>query len=117
MHHALILTSRIVAGVVAAVAFYFAFFLYEEEEGQWQSRIELLWFSIDDRAKQINSTSTALLNTIGQLLINALTRIFGSKVFSVRAFAMSTWLSILGGTLRHHQAQALLSSQEYCLLL
>jgi hypothetical protein len=51
MHHALILVSRVVAGIVGGVAFYFALFLYEDEEGLWQNRIEKLWASVYDRAK------------------------------------------------------------------
>ena len=39
MQHALVLASRILAALLAA-AFYFAFFLYEDEEGVWQNRIE-----------------------------------------------------------------------------
>ncbi len=48
MHHALILASRIPAGIIAAVAFYFAFFLYEDEEGVWQNRIEQPWVQVHE---------------------------------------------------------------------
>ena len=41
MHHALMLASRILAGILPGIAFYFAFFLYEDEEGIWQNRLRL----------------------------------------------------------------------------
>jgi hypothetical protein len=99
MHHALILASRIGAGVVAAMAFYFAFFLYENEEGIWQNRIENLWASVYDRAKITDSTSTALFNKIGEMLRNLFVRIYGKKMLSIQAVAVSTDLSLGGAIL------------------
>src|ERR1700679_4080930 len=96
MHHALVLASRIVAGVVASMAFYFAFFLYEDEEGVWQNRIENLWISVYDRARITDSTSTALFNKIGDTLGGWFNRLFGEKLFSPRAVCTSVNLS-LGG--------------------
>ena len=96
MHHALILGSRILAGAVATIAFYFAFFLYENEEGVWQNRIENLWASVYDRAKITDSTSTALFNQIGDVLRRALNRIYGGKMFSMQTISVSTNLSYSG---------------------
>jgi hypothetical protein len=100
MHHALILTSRIVAGIVAAVAFYFAFFLYENEEGVWQNRIENLWATIDDRSKVTQSTSVALFNKISETLDNVFDRLFGKRLLSFHALAVSVNLSIVGALLK-----------------
>jgi hypothetical protein len=96
MHHALDLASRIMAGIVAAVAFYFAFFLFEDEEGVWQNRIENLWASIHDRARVTDTTSTALLNKLGDLFRRLFKSIYGEKLLSLRAIAVSTDLSIAG---------------------
>jgi hypothetical protein len=98
MHHALILASRVLAGIVAAIAFYFAFFLYEDEEGAWQNRIENLWSAVYDRAKVTDSTSTALFNKIGDFLRTLFNRAFGKRLLSFRAIAVSLNLS-LGGAL------------------
>ena len=51
MHHALIIVSRVVAGLVGALAFYLAFFLYEDEDGVWQNRVDNLWRSVYRRAQ------------------------------------------------------------------
>jgi hypothetical protein len=93
MHHALILASRIVAGVVAGIAFYFALFLYEDEEGIWQNRIENLWASVYDRAKVTDRTSTALINKIAQILKNCFSWLFGDKLVSFQAISTSINLS------------------------
>ncbi len=39
--------GRVLAGMVAAMAFYLAFFLYEDEEGKWQNRLENVWIAVD----------------------------------------------------------------------
>jgi hypothetical protein len=101
MYHALILASRIVAGVVAAVAFYFAFFLYETEEGVWQNRLENLWMSVYDRAKTVSSTSIALFNKIAEILERVFSRMFGHRLLSLHAFVVSVNLSIVGFALRN----------------
>jgi hypothetical protein len=101
MNHALILVSRIVAGVVAALAFYFAFFLYEDEEGVWQNRIENLWAAVYDRAKITDSTSTALFNKIGETLDKVFNRLFGRRLISFHALAVSVNMSLAGSALQN----------------
>ncbi len=66
IHYALFVVSRITAGLLAALAFYFAFFLHEDEEGVWQNRIENLWMAVYDRAKVTDSTTTALFNKVSE---------------------------------------------------
>jgi hypothetical protein len=109
MYHALIVASRVVAGIVGAVAFYLAFFLYEDEEGVWQNRIENLWIAVHERARVTNSTSIALLNKTGEFFNKVVKRIFGERSFSIRAIAASisfanvgVFLRFLYVTLRHH---------------
>jgi hypothetical protein len=50
MHHALMIVSRVLAGLVAAMAFYLSFFLYPNEEGIWANRIDDLWVSVHNCA-------------------------------------------------------------------
>jgi hypothetical protein len=96
MHHPLILASRIVAGAVAAIAFYFALFLYEDEEGIWQNRIENLWIAVYDRARLRDSLATALFNKIGETLTTLFNRIFGKRFLSIRAALVSGNISLCG---------------------
>jgi hypothetical protein len=99
MHHALVLASRILAGIVAGISFYFAFFLYEDEEGVWQNRIENLWVSIYDRAKITESTSAALFNKFGDTLRKWFNYLFGKRLLSFRAFITSFNLSQIGSSI------------------
>jgi hypothetical protein len=99
MHDVVVIASRVVAGVVALIAFYFALFLYEDEEGVWQNRIENLWVAVYDRAKVTDSTSTALFNRIGQTLNRVFSRSFGERLLSFRAFVTSLNVSLVGSYL------------------
>jgi hypothetical protein len=99
MHHALIVGCRVVAGLVGLFAFYLAFFLYEDEEGVWQNRVESLWIAVYDRAKTTDSTSAAIFNKIGETLKRFLNFIFGDSLLSTRAAVTSVNLSLVGSAL------------------
>jgi hypothetical protein len=94
--HGAAIAGRVFAGVVGCVCFYMAFFMYEDEEGAWQNRIEDFWSSIYDRAKVTDSTSTALFNKIGQTLRFHFDKLFGEKLWSMRSAATSVNLSYCG---------------------
>jgi hypothetical protein len=94
MHHVLIIASRVVAGIVGVVAFYLAFFLYENEEGIWQNRLENLWIGISDRAKMTHSTATALFNKLAETFTDYSNRLFGKKLLSLQSIGTSTTLSM-----------------------
>jgi hypothetical protein len=88
--------GRLVAGVVACVCFYTAFFMYEDEQGLWQNRLEELWTSIDDRCKVTHSKAVALFNKIGQKSKELSTHLFGHRLFSLQAIVTSINLSTFG---------------------
>jgi hypothetical protein len=94
--YAAAIAGRVLAGLIGCVCFYLAFFLYEDEQGLWQNRIENLWISIYDRANATDSTSTALFNKIGGLLKKGLNFIYGQRLLSVRAVISSINLSLFG---------------------
>jgi hypothetical protein len=94
--HAAAITGRVAAGLVGCLCFYLAFFLYEDEEGVWQNRIENLWLTVYDRAKLTDRTSTALFNRIGDTLRQGFDRMFGHRLFSVRSFCVSITTSFVG---------------------
>jgi len=96
MHQVLIVGSRVVAGLLGALAFYLAFFLYEDEEGGLQNRIDDLWIMVHERARFTQSTSTALFNKVGEVLINMFGRAFGKRLFSFRSLVVSLNLSLAG---------------------
>jgi hypothetical protein len=99
MHHALILLSRTAAGLIATLSFYFSSFMYEDEEGVLQNRVENLWVAVYDRARITNSTTTALFNTIAQALRTFFSAVFGEHLLSMQALCVSGSLSIGAGLL------------------
>jgi hypothetical protein len=91
--------GRVIAGIVGCFAFYMAFFLYEDEEGRWQNRIDELWVAVHDRARITDSVSIALFNKIAQTLVLAANRVFGKRLISIQMFAVSTNLSLAGASI------------------
>jgi hypothetical protein len=96
INHIAQILLRITAGLIAALCFYLAFFLYEDEDGIYQNQIDNLWAAVYDRAEVTKSTSTALFNKIGELLRNSLNFLFGERLLSLQAVVVSINLSWLG---------------------
>lgn len=68
-------------------------FLAEDQEGKLQNRLELLWVKVDDLSKVALSKQSALIQQASELLSAALDRLFGMKVWSWKAVALSVGLS------------------------
>lgn len=88
------LVLRLCIGLVAAVSFYTAFFMYEDEKGGWQNRLEELWTSVYDRAKLTDSTTTALFNRLAATLENIFEQVFGRRLLSLKAVLVSANLTV-----------------------
>ena len=71
-----------------------AFFLYEDERGQIQNRLEELWVSIDDKARNAMSKNTAFLHEIVSIVTATFERFFGRKLFSWQALGVSICYSM-----------------------
>jgi hypothetical protein len=97
--HILAVVGRVAAFCVAVLAFYMAFFMYEDEQGRWQNQLDLLWTSIYDRSNKTHSTTTALFNKLGETLSSVLNLMFGAKLLSLISICTSIILSIAGATL------------------
>lgn len=89
-----LIVTRLLAGAVGSLAFYMAFFLYEDEEGRWQNRIDRFWVAVDDRARQTDSKTIATLNKLAGLVQTTLDRPFGAKLISLRAMMGSMTVSV-----------------------
>src|SRR6266849_3677624 len=87
---------RTLAVLIGSLAFYIAFFMYEDEEGKWQNRIEKLWVTINDRAKFTVGKTSALFNKVSIVVSRTFDRIFGPKLISLRAVGVSTSYSLAG---------------------
>lgn len=79
---------------MGCVCFYMAFFMYEDEQGQWQNRLDEFWISIHDRARLTRSKTVALFNKVAEVLMIVFSSYFGKRVFSLRAALTSINLSI-----------------------
>jgi hypothetical protein len=76
--HGAWIAERALAGLVGCLCFYVALFMYEDEAGNWQNRLD---------------------NTISQKLMHVFSWIFGSRLLSARSVSASINLSIACGIL------------------
>lgn len=88
--------SRSIASLIGLLAYYTVFFMYEDEEGRWQNRIEKLWVAIDDKAKTTGSRTSALFNKVSIVVTQGFDKIFGPRLFSFRFVGISTSYSFAG---------------------
>jgi hypothetical protein len=86
----LLTVLRLVAIPVGVLAYYAAFFMYEDEEGKWQSRIETLWVAVNDREKLTGNRTSALFNKVAGVTTRGFNRVFGSRLFSFQSVGVST---------------------------
>jgi hypothetical protein len=68
-------------------------FLYEDEEGKIQNRLEEAWVRVDDARAKALSVSTAFVKEVARLSALLFNALFGLKLFSFRAAAVSICLS------------------------
>jgi hypothetical protein len=87
----LLTVLRSLAICVGALAYYAAFFMYEDEEGKWQNRIEKLWVAINDREKLGGgSQASAFFNKVADVATRGFNRALGRRLFSVQLVGVST---------------------------
>jgi hypothetical protein len=104
----LVAVLRFLAIPVGILSFYTAFFMYEDEEGEWQNRIEKLWVAINDEAKIAGSPTSAFFNKVSVVVTRGFDRIFGSRLFSLQSVGVSTSYSLAGFVLSGCLAFAIL---------
>jgi hypothetical protein len=86
--------GRIIVIAVALSFIYMAFFLYEDQEGKYQNRLEELWVQIDDLSRTALSRHTAFLKKNIGFFAWGLDYLFGKKLFSVRAVTITLAYSV-----------------------
>ena len=85
---------RALLALGGSVLLYMAFFLYENERGQIQNRLEELWIAIDDQARKVPGKNAAFLREIVGIASATFDRFFGKKILSWRSVAVSACFSI-----------------------
>jgi hypothetical protein len=87
---------RCLAFVMGLVAYYVAFFMYEDAEGKLQNRIEQLWIAVNDRKRITGSTASALFNKIASVVTRTFDRVFGHKLLSLQLIGVSVCYALAG---------------------
>jgi hypothetical protein len=89
MSHAFQLAARFIAGAAGVLFLYAALFLYEDEQGRLQNKLEEWWVKISDRQSIAVSRYAAFMQEIATLATSALDRLLGEKVVSFRTIQVS----------------------------
>ncbi len=92
----LVTVLRILAAFVGSLALYIRLFMYEDEEGKWQNRIDNLWIAIHDKERTTGSKTSTFFNRVSVAVNRLFDRIFGPRLFSLRAVGASTCYSFAG---------------------
>ena len=90
---------RVLALGIGLLAYYTAFFMYEDEQGKWQNRVENLWVVIHDRARESGSKSAALFASVAAIVTKAFETLFGRNILSARFVGTSISCSFAVGFL------------------
>lgn len=86
----LLIVSRLTAVLLGTFAYYVAFFMYEDQEGEWQNRVESLWVAINDHENLTGSKASAVFDKVSAVATSVFDRIFGQKLFSFQLIGVST---------------------------
>jgi hypothetical protein len=88
---------RFVAVSIGVLSYYVAFFMYEDEEGKWQDRIERLSAAINARARLTGTSKTsAFFDKIAAIATRGFNRVFGPRLFSFQLVGVSSSYSFAG---------------------
>jgi hypothetical protein len=86
-------TLLVIAGFTGFILVYLALLLYEDEEGFVQNKLENLWVFLDSSRIGYLSRHARFATRVARLVTLSLDRIFGERVFSLRAIWTSAFLA------------------------
>src|ERR1700694_5196508 len=70
-----------------------ALFLYEDEEGKFQNKVEEWWIKLSDKQRASRSRVAAFMQEVAQLTGRGFDRLLGRRLFSFRVIPISIYLS------------------------
>ena len=94
MIHWLHLLLRVLAGLAGVLFVYAAVFLYEDEQGKLQNRLEQWWIEINEREKTATSRYAVFMQEVARVATSLFDKLLGVKLFSWHAFKVSAAYSI-----------------------
>jgi hypothetical protein len=68
-------------------------FLYEDEEGKFQNKVEEWWIKLSDKQNTSRSRVAAFMQEVARLAGRGFDRLFGRSLFSLRVIPVSIYLS------------------------
>lgn len=89
MTHFGLVIGRVLTVGFAALLGYIALFMHEDEEGRLQNRLEELWVRVDDAQRSAITKQSAFLKGVLDLFNRGLNSLFGMRIFSLRAAAVT----------------------------
>src|ERR1700739_4012901 len=110
------ITLRVLAALGGVLALYLAIFMYEDEEGALQDRVDQLWVQIHDRKQRSHQRIVSFLSTAGEALNKGLDRLFGSKLISLQAASISMCYSMAGLYLITFQSDSFVINRHWNVL-
>lgn len=93
---------RVVVCVTGVVLVYAAVFLYEDEQGRMQNKLEVWWIRLNDRSHHAISRHTKFLRNIASVTSLGFDKLFGESLFSVKfvnvsaSFSMASFVFFAG---------------------
>jgi hypothetical protein len=84
---------RAVAAILGGLIVCLASLTYEDEEGRFQNKLEDWWITLDDRRTVSLPWAASFIQAIARLTGNCLDRLFGKRLISPQAVAVSIILS------------------------
>ncbi len=84
------------AGAISAggLLLYGSMFLYEDEQGKVQNRLEGWWVKLDDQGREVTSNYGLFLRRLSRLTSDRLDALFGDRLLTIQAFLVSFLLSL-----------------------
>ena len=78
--------------ILGCILFYLSFFLYEDEQGQLQNRLEEIWVRIDDLKQNTVSIHIGFTVEVMHFCLKMLHIIWGNKLISIRSIFVTHWI-------------------------
>lgn len=94
MMHWIYVVVRVLAGLAGLTLVYAATFLYEDEQGRLQNRLEQWWVEINDKQKTATSHYALFMREVAKVATGLFDRLFGPKLFSLHALRVSAAFSM-----------------------
>jgi|ERR1700674_3786557 len=83
----------LVLRAIGAILICAGLFLYEDEEGQFQNKVEQWWIGLSDVQKASRSKVASFVQEVARLTGEGFDRLFGQSLFSLRIVPISIYLS------------------------